>query len=94
MQLPLRFPLSVETCGGHDYNSELHRLGDIDHGLLPAWLSFPLCVTVEPRLRSQIEQRESLNGKVAFSIRCEMNGTISYMNRSAGMSCPTPCSVG
>ena len=27
-----------------------------------------------------MEQRESLNGKVAFSIRCEMNGTISYIH--------------
>ena len=48
---------------------------------------FPsLTVAVEPRLRGQIESRESLNGKVAFSIRCEMNNTVKFMNRSAVVS--------
>ena len=48
---------------------------------------FPsLTVAVGPRLRDQIEGRESLNGKVAFSIRCELNNTVKYMNRSAVVS--------
>ena len=48
---------------------------------------FPsLTLTVEPKLRSQIEQIESMNPKVAFSIRCERNGAINYMNSSVVVS--------
>ena len=53
---------------------------------------FPsLTVAVKPRLRDQIESRESLNGKVAFSIRCEMNNTVKFMNRSAVVSESSGC---
>ena len=43
-------------------------------------------VMVQPQLRTQILTKHSLNGKVAFSIRCEMNNTTEYMNKSVGVS--------